>query len=170
MGIFFENDEPDGRERPNKSQLKRESQMLLDLAKALAELQEGKWAELSLPDDVLDGLFALQAMHQYGARKRQLKLIGKLLRGVDVSLAEKMMAQTEQKSAEANAAFHQLERWRDQLLLEDGAALTDFIRKYPHVDVQQLRRLVRSAQAEVSQNKTPKSSRLLFKFLKNTLE
>ena len=69
-----------------------------------------------------------------------------------------------QNTAE-NAYFHNLERWRSRLI-EDEGALSEFIQQYPHVDSQQIRTLIRNARREASANKPPKSSRELFKLLR----
>jgi ribosome-associated protein len=44
--------------------------------------------------------------------------------------------------------------------------LAQFIAQFPSVDSQQLRTLIRNARKEAQQNKPPKSSRLLFKLLR----
>ena len=69
------------------------------------------------------------------------------------------------KNTAENAYFHQLERWRTRLI-EDEAALSDFIAQYPNVDSQQIRTLIRNARKEATLNKPPKSSRELFKLLR----
>ncbi len=170
MYELTEGEEPTGRERPNKSQLKREAQFLLALAKTLTELRDEQYADLALPESVLEALSDLREMRQFGAKKRQLKLIAKLLRDVDMSKAQQVIAQLDRTHAETNAAFHHIEQWRARLLAGDAAVLTTFIQQYPDVDMQYLRRLVANAKVEARQRKPPKSSRLLFKLLKALLE
>jgi ribosome-associated protein len=51
-------------------------------------------------------------------------------------------------------------------LIEDEKVLSDFIAQYPHVDSQQIRALIRNARKEAAANKPPKSSRELFKLLR----
>jgi ribosome-associated protein len=51
-------------------------------------------------------------------------------------------------------------------MIADNNVLSEFIALYPQVDIQQLRTLVRNAQKELEANKPPKSSRELFKLLR----
>jgi ribosome-associated protein len=66
-------------------------------------------------------------------------------------------------------AFPWMERWRTRLMAE-SEAVSGFIEAYPHVDSQRLRTLIRNAQREEAANKPPKSSRELFKLIRETLE
>jgi len=162
-----EDHEIDAYERPNKSKQKREVQALLDLVKKLVDMRDEQWVEFALPEAVVDALLDLREMRQHGARKRQVKLVAKLLRGVDVSLALEAVDNKNLKHAEANLAFHQVEQWRDRLLLGNQDDLTEFLRQHPDVEVQHLRHLVRNAKSEQKQGKSPKSMRLLFKSIRD---
>jgi ribosome-associated protein len=71
-------------------------------------------------------------------------------------------------SREQAAKFHQLERWRDRLLADDKA-ISDLVLAHPGADVQRLRTLVRNAHKELAANRPPKSSRELFKELRQLM-
>ena len=157
-------------ERPNKSELKREAQAFLDLAKKLEALSEQQWFDIKLPEHVLTALHDLKAMPQKGARKRQFKLVAKYLRDVDVRAALEKVENIEQARAKVDLGFHRVERWRDRLLSEKGGVLTAFLVEYPEVDVQQLRQLIRNANQEAVKNKPPKSAKLLFKLLRELVK
>ena len=157
-------------ERPNKSELKREAQAFLDLAKKLEALSEQEWLDIKLPEHVFAALCDLKAMPQKGARKRQFKLVAKCLRDVDVREALEKVESIEQAEAKVNLGFHRVERWRDRLLSEGGEALTTFLVEHPSVDVQQLRQLIRNANQEAIKNKPPKSAKLLFKLLRELVK
>ena len=62
-------------------------------------------------------------------------------------------------------AFHEVERWRDQLLRDDYDLLDELVNRFVNVDRQHVRQLIRNARKEQKQNKPPKSARLLFKYL-----
>jgi ribosome-associated protein len=70
------------------------------------------------------------------------------------------------KSAHAVREHHTVERWRDKLVAGGNEALTELLKERPHADRQQLRQLLRNAQKEAEANKPPKSSRLLYRYLK----
>ncbi|MDX8388196.1 MAG: ribosome biogenesis factor YjgA [Ghiorsea sp.] len=156
-------------ERPNKSLLKREAQAALDLAKKLVELHEKSWSELEFPQQVIEELYNLKHMTQHVAKKRQLKLVAKLLREVDTTLAVQAVENVVKSRAQDSVAFHMVERWRDKLL-QDGDALTEFVGEYHGADVQALRQLIRNAKLELLKGKTTKSSKLLFKLLRDIID
>jgi ribosome-associated protein len=64
--------------------------------------------------------------------------------------------------------MHRLENWR-QRLIEDDAALAEFLALHPTFDVQHLRTLIRNARKEAQLNRPPKSSRELFRLLRDVL-
>lgn len=64
------------------------------------------------------------------------------------------------------ARQHQLERWRDRLLA-DERALAELLDAHPGADAQHLRNLIRNARKEQVEGKPPKSSRLLFRTLRD---
>jgi ribosome-associated protein len=67
-----------------------------------------------------------------------------------------------------SAKFHALERWRERLLTEEQA-LSDLVAEYARADIQQIRTLIRNAQKEAAAGKPPKSSRALFKLLREMI-
>ena len=156
-------------ERPNKSQLKREAQAMQDLAKALLELHEPVWSSLGLSDSVLEELKALKQIHQYGAKKRQLKRVAKLLRKQDVSSVRQMVENAQMRHVDAHARFHKIERWRDRLISGTKKDMADFCNDYPWVDSQALNQLVRNAKQELARGKPPKAAKQLFKWLREVM-
>ncbi|MBN4061390.1 MAG: hypothetical protein COB41_02250 [Proteobacteria bacterium] len=157
--------------RPNKSQLKRDAVALVKLGKKLESLDMAQLGRLKMPDELRESLVEGKAIHQNGARKRHFKFIGKLLREMDTDLLEKTINDLEFGTAKANAKFHKVERWRDRLLdAEDVHALDAWLEQYPQSNITQIRQLIRNAMKEIQQNKPPKSSRALFKVLRDTVE
>jgi ribosome-associated protein len=55
-------------------------------------------------------------------------------------------------------------------MIADSNALAEFIALHPQTDIQQLRTLVRNAQKELAADKPPKSSREIFKLLREVTE
>jgi len=157
--------------RPNKSQLKREAVALVKLGKKLESLDMAQLGRLNMSDELRESLIEGKAIHQNGARKRHFKFIGKLLREMDTELLEKTINDLEFGAAKANAKFHVVERWRDRLLdAEDVHALNAWLEQYPQSDISRIRQLIRNALKEIQGNKPPKSSRMLFKVLRETVE
>lgn len=159
-----------GEERLSKSQLKRESAALQDLAAQLAELSQAQLRTLALPEDIYTALCQASAMPPRGARKRQLKYVGGLFREIDVQPILEKLAHLKNQSADAARELHKIERWRERLLAGDDTDLTALFNEYPLADRQRLRQLVRSAKKEQLTNAPPKSARALFRCLRELFE
>jgi ribosome-associated protein len=160
----------DAEERASKSQLKRESTALQDLAADLAELPKAQLAGLSLPEDIFTALCQAAALPPRGARKRQLKYAGGLLRGIDAEPILEKLAGIKKQSAAAARELHKAERWRERLIAGDDAELTQLLSEYPAADRQHLRQLIRNAKKEAGQSAPPKSARLLFRYLRELFD
>ena len=139
---------------------------LQDLGAELAKLSRERLEKMDLPERLFQELLEAQRLTHHGAIRRQMQFIGKLMRDVDAEPIIARLAAINGESAAAKAEFHAVERWR-QRLLENDAALTEWLALHPHYDAQQLRQLIRNAHKEALDGKPPKSSRLLFKLLRD---
>lgn len=154
-------------ERVSKSQLKRESAALQDLGAALIALPGETLNGFHLPPHLLEAVRLAQTITQHGALKRQRKFIGKLLRGMDVEPIRERLAQLDNRSAQAIRQHHLIEHRRDRLLAGDEGELNEFMAAYPSADRQKLRQLIRDARNERLAQASPRSARLLFKYLRD---
>lgn len=150
----------------SRSALKREADRLQKLGEALLDLPESTLNEIELPDNLTEAIHLAKNIHSRAGFKRQRQYIGKLMRHIDPEPIEQFLDQLQQHKGESNAHHHQLEQWRDQLIDGSPNTLTELIEKNPQLDVQQLRQLVRNAQKEKRENRSPKYFRELFKFLR----
>jgi len=155
-------------ERLNKSQQKRDIHALLELGKRLAQLDAIALGKFDLPSPLLQALLEVQSM-RFGAEKRQFKRICKLLRQINTEELQQTFQELDDKKEAQDKHFHRIERWRDRLLDEGQSAITDFMAKYPRADAGQIRQLVRNAGKEVALDKPRKSSRALFRLLRDTV-
>lgn len=154
---------------PSKSQLKRDAHGLQDLGADLVELSAQQLAEIPLSEEVLAVVRETRGITAHGARKRQLKYLGKLLRQEEEGPIREALERIQGRHALTVAHHHQCERWRDRLITEGDTALTALLEEFPQADRQQLRQLMRAAQAELAKDKPPKSSRELFRFLRELI-
>lgn len=173
---FYEDDEDELDEsafyavRPNKTQIKKQIAVVLAMAEELSELTPAQIAEFSLPERVEQALVDAGKMGRNAARKRLLKYITAQLRLLDIEVVAEKLARMKNKSAHAVREHHQAERWRDQLIAdESNQQLTLLISDFPDAASQHIRQLQRNAQKEAKQGKPPKSSRLLYKYLKDLI-
>jgi ribosome-associated protein len=152
--------------RPNKTQIKKDMAVLFALSEELSELSAAQLKYVELPDNIHKAVVEVSGMPHKGARKRLLKFIAGQLHKIDVDPILEKLARMKNKSAHAVREHHTVERWRDKLVAGGNEALTELLNEHPHADRQQLRQLLRNAQKEVEANKPPKSSRLLYRYLK----
>jgi ribosome-associated protein len=149
----------------SKTKLKAEADAQQALGVRLCELPKDKLLKLNLPDDLLTAVQESKKITANGATRRHRQYLGRLMREIDTAPIIEQLARWDGKHTAENAYFHGLERWRDRLI-SDANALSEFIALYPSTDSQQLRTLIRNAQKELEANKPPKSSREIFKLLR----
>jgi len=155
----------------SKTKLKAEADAQQAIGKKLIDLPKDRLAKLTLPESLLDAVLEAKRITSNGATRRQLQYIGRLMRDIDTAPIVEQLSRWEGKHNEESARFHLLERWRDRLLGDSSSSvLQEFVALYPQVEIQQLRTLIRNAQKEQLANKPPKSSRELFKLLRETSE
>lgn len=154
---------------PSRSARKREAEGLQKLGEQLVELPAAQLREIPLAPELLDAIQLAQRIRDHSGRRRQLQLIGKLMRQQDAEPIQAALDHLQQRSAAAIAEHHQAERWRERLLQEGNAALTEFMEQHPAGDRQQLRQLVRAAQQEQAASRPPRAARELFRLLRQIL-
>ena len=98
----------------SKTQRKRAMLDLQALGAALVELSETRLAELDLPERLLDAILEAKRIAKFGALRRQLQYVGKLMRDaqLDVPAIEAKLEAWNGPSRQATAYLHLLERWR----------------------------------------------------------
>jgi ribosome-associated protein len=154
---------------PSKTKLKAEADAAQEIGRQLLELPKDRLKKLQLDEALSDAIVEAKRLTANGAIRRQLQYIGRLMRDIDLAPIVEQLQKWEGKHLEENARFHQMERWRTRLI-EDAKAFELFLLEYPRTDVQQMRTLIRNAQKEQAANKPPKSSRELFKMIRELAE
>jgi ribosome-associated protein len=155
-------------ERTSKTQRKREMLERQDVGEELVALPEARLRELDLPERLLDAVLEAKRIRSFGALRRQLQYIGRLMRDADsVTIAARLDAWKGQ-SREATAHLHAIERWRERLLRDDDA-VSELVAEHPQADVQRLRALIRNARREQTLGRPPASFRELFQALKTII-
>lgn len=153
---------------PSKTKRKQQMHDLQDIGERVAALGNDKLAELDLPEQLVDAIRELKRINKFGAQRRQMQYIGKLMRNVEPGPIVAKLDAWSGVSAQHTAWLHRIERWRDRLL-EDQEALTELLSTHPDVDIQHLRTLIRNAHKEKELNKPPKSYREIFQVLREIM-
>jgi ribosome-associated protein len=155
--------------QPSRTQRKREDLALQDLGEELVAVAEEKLAGLDLPERLRDAVIEARNISRFGALRRQMQYIGRLMREEgDVAAIRSRIGSWKGVSAAETARLHLVERWRERLL-NDDSALEQLIGEFPRADVRRLRTLLRNARRESGAGKPPKSFRELFRVLRETL-
>jgi ribosome-associated protein len=165
----FPLDDGDGAGRPSKTARKQQMHALQALGVELASLPAEHLRRLDLPEPLLDALLAAQRITAHEGRRRQLQYVGKLMRRVDPEPLQRALEDARGESRAAVTLMHRAERWRDRLL-DDDAALTEFLAQYPAVDAQELRAEIRSARRERADGHAPRHARALYRRLHALLQ
>lgn len=153
----------------SKSEIKRDAEELKRLGAELVDLGKNSLDRIPLDEQLRAEIELAQRIKKEG-RRRQLQLIGKLLRARDVEPIRVALDKLKNRHNQQVALFHKLESLRDRLIEQGDDAMAEVLALYPHADRQQLRSMIRNAQKEKAGNKPPKSSRQIFQYLRELAE
>ena len=156
-------------DRPSKSQLKRDMTALQKLGVQLLELPVSQFRNLDLPESLRDAIDLARKITSHEGRRRQLQLIGKLMRTVDAEPIQQAIAQMNGENRAEALRHHAIEHWRDQMLARD-TALAEFRARQPRINFERLERLVREARAEQSSQRPSRASRELFRLIRDAID
>lgn len=152
----------------SKSEIKRDAEELKRLGAELVDW-ENALDKIPLDTDLRDAIELAQRIKKEG-RRRQLQLIGKMLRNRDVDPIRQALDKLKNRHNQQVALFHKLEQIRDRLIDDGDDAVAEVLNLWPDADRQQLRSLIRNAKKEKEGNKPPKSARLIFQYLRELAE
>ena len=153
---------------PSKTKIKKQMHELQELGAELVGLGKDQLAQLDIPESLRDAIREMHRINKFGAQRRQMQYIGKLMRDVDPAPIVAKLNIWKGVSQQHIGYMHQIERWRERLL-QEGNALTELLAAYPETDAQRLRTLIRNAHKEREAGKPAKSFREIFQVLRDTI-
>ncbi|PIJ52045.1 hypothetical protein BL250_02065 [Erwinia sp. OLTSP20] len=153
----------------SKSEIKRDAEELKQLGVEMIELGKNGLEKLPLDEALREAIGLAQRIKKEG-RRRQVQLIGKMLRQRDVEPIRQALDKLKNRHNQQVALFHKLEALRDRLVDQGDDAIPEVLALYPSADRQQLRALIRNAQKEKNASKPPKSARQIFQYLRELAE
>ena len=148
----------------SKSQVKRELQELHDLGKQLVELPDAHFLQVPVSDKLREAVTAAKKM-KLAALKRQLKFVSGLMQKEDEVAIRTALEKLRKPHKQKVEQFHEVEQWRDSLLEGNQELISELADKFENFERQHVNQLIRNAKKEQTNNKAPKSARLLFKYL-----
>ena len=156
----------------SRSQNRREALDILALGEKLVSLTPAQLARVPVPEDLLPHIAEAKRITAHIAHKRQLAFLAKHMRREDDATLDAIRDALDVNSDTSRrevAALHRAEDWRERLLKDGDKALGALLEEYPEADRQQLRTLVRNAQAERAKNKPPRAFREIYQVLRTLL-
>lgn len=159
----------DDSDRPSKTEVKRQMHALTDLGKQLCDLPFEKIKGSPVSERLAEAIQEFHKCRSFGAKKRQLMYIGKLMRTEE---HEEISAWINGETIEQKLqvlTMHAAEQWRDKLI-ENPLALSELIEAYPQASQLGLNNLIRQTKTEREAKKPPKLYRQLYKKLYELIE
>lgn len=165
----FEN-EPVETEEKSKTQLKNEMLALRKIGQTLVDIGQASLIKVPMDDELRDAvMLARRINRKKDGFRRQVQLIGKMMRTRDIEPIEHALMLMQNAHQKVNDKFHKLEMLRDDLISNGDEAINNIVAEHAQLDRQKLRQLVRQAGKEAQQDKPPKASRELFKYLREQI-
>lgn len=152
----------------SKSEIKRDAEELKRLGAEIVDLGKNALDKIPLDADLRAAIELAQRIKMEG-RRRQLQLIGKMLRQRDV---EPIRQALDKLKTVTTSRWCCSINWKPaRSLIDQGDdAIAEVLNLWPDADRQQLRTLIRNAKKEKEGNKPPKSARQIFQYLRELAE
>lgn len=152
--------------RKSRTQKKNEARALQELGEALVALSPEQLANIEMADELRQAVIEAGKIKSHSARRRQLQRIGTLMREVDPEPIQSALENIRLGDHKKNLAFKKIEKWRDELKQGKLVLVDEVLSTCPDADRQRLTQLARNAHKEYEAGKGVKSSRMLFRYLK----
>ncbi len=153
-------------EPKSRTEKKKEAHLLQELGEKLVKLASQQLSAIGLPEELLEEIRVAKTLSQHGAYRRQMQHIGALMREIDPEPIQQAVKVIELGDYKKSREFHQIESWRDELINGNDSLLEEIFNNFPDAERQRLTQLVRSAQKEKIKNRSKKSARNLFAYLR----
>lgn len=157
---------------PSRGEQRREALAVLELASKLMEQNDTRIHQLPMSAELIALTITSKKITSQIARKRQMQFLAKQLRREEDETLTALRAALDfdkNLSRQETAALHRVEAWRDRLIAEGDAALSELLNEYPDADRQHLRQLARNAKEEKLKNRPPHAFRDLFRELRELI-
>lgn len=142
-------DDRDTRSRSDaRTERLTEAERLLRLARELCELSDKQLRRLELPELVADAVADARVIDSPPAHARQLKIVRRHLRQVDVDALERALEGEVRPARVTGAVVDKVVALYEKLSTEGDQAVFDFCNAHPDLDHGELRTLLRAAEKQ----------------------
>jgi ribosome-associated protein len=153
-------------DRKSRTQKKNEARALQELGEQLVALSPEQLASIDIADELRNAIVEAAKIKAHGARRRQLQYIGTLMREIDPEPIPNALENIRLGDHQKIVAFKKIEKWRDELKEGNKGIIEEILIICPDAERQRLMQFARNARNEYEANKGVKSSRILFRYLK----
>ncbi|MBQ4132656.1 MAG: DUF615 domain-containing protein [Desulfovibrionaceae bacterium] len=164
-------------EQPSRSELKRQSAARQRLGEELTRLSPSLWQNFSISPQLMEALEDYEHIKGFEGKRRQLQFIGRLMRDEDCAQIALELEQLRAGRDVHTAAFHELERVREQILQNNPDIWQELEQKlsdiYPELGEAERENLlipVRRLAEAAARRQDKASSRALFRVLRSLLK
>ena len=159
----FDNSEKEITANISKSQKKRELSEIRNKVEELINYKDEKIRSLGV-EEITSAVLLARRTTKITAKKRQIQYITKLIHKSEPAVIARLMNLSDQRDVKKR--YHQLERWREALLNDNGETFSMIVTNYPNINRQNLQQLVRRTNLERKIGKNGSASKKLLQFLK----
>lgn len=151
---------------PSKTQLKQEASDLQQLGQKLTTYSSAILRKLSLSEALIAAIEEFNRLpNSFGARRRQLQFIGKLMRDLDYDAVSQAVDNLENSNLRKKKKPSVIKLLCERILESGDAEINTAIKQYPQLERQTMRQLYRE------HNRAKEGSRAKFKIkLQNYLQ
>ncbi|TYT74526.1 ribosome biogenesis factor YjgA [Desulfobotulus mexicanus] len=156
----------------SRSRKKQEAKALEAMGVILATMGEDVWQELPLSPELYRALVDLKEIRSHGARKRQEKRIGTLMRHEEtetIAAIARFLEDGESRKRREHSRTQYLESLRDRLAA-GNEGLAEKLARHPGLEKNHFLFLVDQAVREKTTGKPKGSRRTLFRYLNERLD
>ena len=150
----------------SRTQKKYEARALQKLGEQLLTLTSQQLDLVDMPQELREAVDEVKKTTSHGARRRQIKYIGAIMREIDADPIRKAFANLQLGDHRKVLAFKKIEGWRDELKEGHLALIEEILKNCPDADRQRLTQLARNAHLTSGSPKGVKAARALFRYLK----
>ncbi len=157
-------------EPQSRTQKKKDAWDFQLLGERLVKLSSQQLENMEIPNEVMQAVIFAKTIKKHGAYRRQMQYIGALMRKIDPDTIKKALEIIELGDYHKAREFKKIEKWRDELIEGNDALLEEIIIRFPAAERQRLTQLVRNARKEKENNRPPRSSKMLFRYIRQVIE
>lgn len=150
----------------SRTQQKNEARALQKLGEQLVTLSSEQLRGIDLEEELLKAVMLARKTKSHEARRRQMQYIGTLMRHIDPEPIQDALKNIRHGGFHKPRALKKIEKWRDEIKKGNRQIIEEILSNCPDAERQRLAQLARNARNSHETGKGEKSSRTLFRYLK----